>query len=80
LNPFSLLQESKVIYFWLNKIQKNIKPVKILTGSAVIILTFCFAALIGHGSAAKTLNTTVHGDGFAVLELFTSEGCSSCAG
>jgi hypothetical protein len=54
------------------------KPVKTIAISAVIILTLCLAALLNRSSASKPYHTAFQGDGFAVLELFTSEGCSSC--
>lgn len=54
------------------------KPVKTISACAVIILTLCFAGLINRSSASKPNQSHVRGDGFAVLELFTSEGCSSC--
>src|SRR5438067_12509164 len=58
---------------------KKMKPVKTIAISAIIIFTLCFAALINHSAASKSNNNhIVNGDGFAVLELFTSEGCSSC--
>lgn len=57
---------------------KDMKPLKTIAIGAVIIFTLCFATLISQNSVSKPLNTIVRGDGFAVLELFTSEGCSSC--
>lgn len=44
----------------------------------VLMLTLCFATLTGNWKITKAQNTITSGDGFAVLELFTSEGCSSC--
>ncbi len=54
------------------------KPIKTIAVSATIIFTLCFAVLINRSSASKPKNYNTPGDGFAVLELFTSEGCSSC--
>ncbi len=54
------------------------KPVKTIATGAVIILTLGFTTLINRSSASKSQKLNVRGDGFAVLELFTSEGCSSC--
>jgi hypothetical protein len=54
------------------------KPLKTIVVSAAIVLTLCFAVLTSHSSASKMQNSAISGDGFAVLELFTSEGCSSC--
>jgi hypothetical protein len=54
------------------------KTVKTITITATIIFVLFFAALINRSLASKPQNAVVHGDGFAVLELFTSEGCSSC--
>jgi hypothetical protein len=46
----------------------------------VIIAALSLAAFIGHEKipAKKVIAKTDEGKGFAVLELFTSEGCSSC--
>jgi len=55
---------------------KTINYIGLTTG--LLITTLCFTAC---GQANKsTESTTVNdtGKGFAVLELFTSEGCSSC--
>jgi hypothetical protein len=54
------------------------KPLKTIATGVVIILTLCFATLINRSAASKPHNATIRGDGFVVLELFTSEGCSSC--
>jgi hypothetical protein len=43
-----------------------------LTTSALIVCTFCFFAI------PVRMNTDSPPEGFAVVELFTSEGCSSC--
>jgi hypothetical protein len=42
--------------------------------AALLMIT---AALVNRSFASKT-NKSIAGDGFAVMELFTSEGCSSC--
>jgi hypothetical protein len=54
------------------------KTLKIMATGVIMILTLCFATLIDARSKPTLQNTTTGGDGFAVLELFTSEGCSSC--
>jgi hypothetical protein len=55
------------------------KPVKISAIVAATALIVSLAAFINRSAASKPNNSrTVSGDGFAVLELFTSEGCSSC--
>ena len=45
---------------------------------AVMGLTLFGAAFIDQSAASKKQGLTNNGNGFAVLELFTSEGCSSC--
>jgi len=51
--------------------------ISILASLAVILLFT--AALANRRMASKSsIEKTINGDGFAVLELFTSEGCSSC--
>jgi len=53
------------------------KPVKIFTIAAVLIIAGLGATAFINEKLLKTANNT--GDkGFAVVELFTSEGCSSC--
>ena len=53
------------------------KPVKIFTIAAVLIIAGLGATAFINEKLLKTANDT--GDkGFAVVELFTSEGCSSC--
>jgi hypothetical protein len=52
------------------------KPIKIFLCAAAAL--FIFAAFLSSKSAASKINRDLIGDGFAVLELFTSEGCSSC--
>jgi len=53
------------------------KPIKLSIIGAAFALLIVTAALVNNSFASKT-NRSVVGDGFAVLELFTSEGCSSC--
>jgi hypothetical protein len=52
------------------------KPIKIFLCAAAAL--FIFAVFFSSKSAASKINRDLIGDGFAVLELFTSEGCSSC--
>ena len=55
------------------------KTLKITALAAIAILALFFIASISPGIASGSARTqAAHGDGFAVLELFTSEGCSSC--
>lgn len=54
------------------------RSIKALAVCAAIILICCFATLISKSNSSNSLNTSDTGEGFAVLELFTSEGCSSC--
>ncbi len=46
---------------------------------ALILATF-LTTILAHTTTSSTaaLTQTIHGEGFAVIELFTSEGCSSC--
>lgn len=49
-----------------------------ILGALAIILVLT-ATLAGRSMAPKSsISKTIKGDGFVVLELFTSEGCSSC--
>ena len=54
------------------------KSVKKSAICAVMGLTLFSAAFIDQSAASKKQELTNSGNGFAVLELFTSEGCSSC--
>ncbi|AYL98071.1 DUF1223 domain-containing protein [Mucilaginibacter celer] len=47
-----------------------------LIGIAVVAVAFINCTSAAKNSAGKT--TSIEGKGFAVVELFTSEGCSSC--
>jgi len=51
--------------------------ISILSVLAVLLLFSVVLASNSNASKSST-NKTIKGDGFAVLELFTSEGCSSC--
>jgi hypothetical protein len=53
------------------------KPIKISLLCAAIALVIS-AVFLSSKSTASMINRNLSGDGFAVLELFTSEGCSSC--
>lgn len=55
------------------------KPIQISIIAALGALLL-FSAILADRSIASKSSTerTIKGDGFAVLELFTSEGCSSC--
>jgi len=53
------------------------KPVKIFTIAALLIIAGLGATAFINGKLLKTANETGN-KGFAVVELFTSEGCSSC--
>jgi hypothetical protein len=54
------------------------KSVKKSAIYAVMALTLFSAAFIDQSAASKKQELINNGNGFAVLELFTSEGCSSC--
>ena len=55
------------------------KPIQISILCALVALLLTSAFLANRSIASKSsTDTTIKGDGFAVLELFTSEGCSSC--
>ncbi|SDE20611.1 hypothetical protein SAMN05216464_104342 [Mucilaginibacter pineti] len=55
------------------------KPIKIFAFTAAIAITaLVSAAFINHKTLAPKENVKATGAGFVVVELFTSEGCSSC--
>lgn len=54
------------------------KSVKLIVPGAFLALTFAAVTLFNKTSAQTPHPASVKNDGFAVLELFTSEGCSSC--
>ncbi|WP_183561047.1 DUF1223 domain-containing protein [Mucilaginibacter sp. SP1R1] len=55
---------------------ENLKITAISAGIAFLLITVAF---ISKSAASKITNPAAStGNGFAVLELFTSEGCSSC--
>ncbi|MEY8761803.1 DUF1223 domain-containing protein [Chryseobacterium tongliaoense] len=52
---------------------------KLFTAGAFVALMFIISAFVQTKSTNKKIQKNMSGnDGFAVLELFTSEGCSSC--
>lgn len=53
------------------------KSIKMSAIGALIVVVLVTVVFINKSAASK-VNRNVAGDGFAVLELFTSEGCSSC--
>ena len=55
---------------------KRIQLIMLCTLAVILLLT---ATLANRSMASKSsISQTIKGDGFVVLELFTSEGCSSC--
>jgi hypothetical protein len=66
-----------VLYKLKRKTMKTIKILGLTTGFIITVL--CLAALIGQDNVlAKKSISKANNKGFVVLELFTSEGCSSC--
>ena len=55
---------------------KTINSIGLITG--LLTATLCFTACAQPGRSTETATAKNTGNGFAVLELFTSEGCSSC--
>jgi hypothetical protein len=55
---------------------KIINSIGLITG--LLTATLCFTACGQPNKPTETITSKSAGNGFAVLELFTSEGCSSC--
>ena len=55
---------------------KTLNSIGLITG--LLSATLCFTACGQSSKPTQTAPATSTGKGFAVLELFTSEGCSSC--
>ncbi|EJL75439.1 DUF1223 domain-containing protein [Chryseobacterium populi] len=52
---------------------------KLFTAGALVALMFIISAFVQTKSTDRKIQNNISGNnGFAVLELFTSEGCSSC--
>lgn len=65
--------------FLLNLKFTDMKSIQIFAIIAAVLLLSSSVAFVKQNIPAKSaVGNTVSGDGFAVLELFTSEGCSSC--
>jgi len=54
------------------------KTVKLSAICTAMVCTLLTAAAFTRSTASKKQDHSTKGNGFAVLELFTSEGCSSC--
>ena len=54
------------------------KPVKLSVICTAIVLTLSTAVFVTRSTASKKQDHLTKASDFAVLELFTSEGCSSC--
>jgi hypothetical protein len=54
------------------------KPIKIFALTIAVAAVLISAAFINHKTIAKAKEIKPAANGFAVIELFTSEGCSSC--
>jgi hypothetical protein len=54
------------------------KAVKLSAICTAMVCTLFTAAFVTRSTASRKQDYSVKGNGFAVLELFTSEGCSSC--
>src|ERR1044072_6686751 len=56
----------------------DMRTLMIIAGLAAVLVVSAAFVNMRNEKAMKNLKTESNGKGFAVVELFTSEGCSSC--